>query len=260
MALNEEILLDVIRSELSIAERVLASHGGADETYTLLVRLERLYGYLIYISDNGHARNVAKEDVLETIRRFIHCVKDIHDIFNVDQGSPFLRIPLIEHGVGRPRYDLPRDQLLYLLENGFTCDKVSKMLGISKRTVRRRMSEYGLSIRQMCSNIADPELKDLIVEAHISFPNAGYRFIQGWLLQKGLRVQEQRIRELMREVDPVGVTNRFFRSIHRRTYCVVGSQALWHLDGNHKLIKLVPAHIQCMYTCDYPLCHFYYKP
>ncbi len=35
------------------------------------------------------------------------------------------------------------------------------------------------------------------------------------------------------------VTNRFFRSINRRTYSVPGSQALWHLDGNHKLIRYI---------------------
>ena len=123
------------------------------------------------------------------------------------------------------------------MENGFTCSKISKMLGISQRTVHHRMSEYGISIRQMYSNIADPELMELIAEAHISFPNAGYRFIRGWLMQRGLRVQEQRIRILMREVDPIGVTNQFFRSIRRCTYSVAGSQALWHLDGNHKLIR-----------------------
>ena len=53
------------------------------------------------------------------------------------------------------------------------------------------MSEYGISIRQMYSNIADPELIELIAEGHILFPNAGYRFIRGWLMRKGLRVQEQ---------------------------------------------------------------------
>lgn len=57
-------------------------------------------------------------------------------------------------------------------------------------------------------------------------------------MQKGFRIQEQRVRKLIREVDPVGVTNRLFQSIHHHTYSVAGSQALWHLDGNHILIRL----------------------
>ncbi len=81
------------------------------------------------------------------------------------------------------------------------------------------------------------ELKLLVVEAHDAFPNSGYRFIQAWLHQKGYRVQEHRIRHSVREVDPVGVTNRFFQSIRRCSYCVPSPQALWHIDGNHKLIR-----------------------
>ena len=126
----------------------------------------------------------------------------------------------------RPKYDLPRGQLLYFIEHGFTCSRISSMLGVSQSTLRRRMSEYGLSIRNTYSDISENELRDLIRQAHDSFPNAGYRFVHGWLTQRGLRIQEYRIRQLMREVDPIGVTNRFFRSIHRRTYSVSGPQAL----------------------------------
>ena len=84
------------------------------------------------------------------------------------------------------------------------------MLCISLSTLRRRMSEYGIRVRDTYSDISDIALKDLIIEAHLSFPNAGYRFVRGWLHQRGLRIQESRIHQLMREVDPIGVTNRFF--------------------------------------------------
>ena len=89
---------------------------------------------------------------------------------------------------GRPRYNLPVEQLVYFVEHGFTCIKISELLGISLRTVRRRMSAYGISIRQMYSNLSDNELEVLITEAHESFPNAGYRLIQGWLMRKGFRI------------------------------------------------------------------------
>ena len=111
------------------------------------------------------------------------------------------------------------------------------MLGVSLSTVRHRMSEYGLSIRQTYSTINDDELCDYIKEAQSEFPNYGYRMIGGWLRQKGMRVQETRIRELLREADPVGSINRWLHSIQRRTYSVCGPQALWHIDGNHKLIR-----------------------
>ena len=132
---------------------------------------------------------------------------------------------------------VPREQLLYFIENGFSCNMISSMLGVSLSTIHRRLSEYGLSIRQTYSQISDGQLRNLVHLAHISFPNAGYRFIDGWLRQQGLRVQESRIRQSLRDVDPVGTANRWLQSIRRRTYSVGGPQLLWHLDGNHKLIR-----------------------
>ncbi len=61
------------------------------------------------------------------------------------------------------------------------------MLGVSQSTLRRRMSEYGLSIRNTYSDISENELRDLIRQAHDSFPNAGYRFVYGWLTQKRIK-------------------------------------------------------------------------
>ncbi len=150
-----------------------------------------------------------REEVLETLRQLIISVGSVSDILQ-SQATSNVTSLIASNGKGRPRYDLPMDQLVYFVEHGFTCSRISEMLGISQRTIRRRMSEYGISIWQMYSSVTDPELKELITEAHESFPNAGYRFIHGWLMQKGFRVQEHRVRQLMREVDPVGVTNRFF--------------------------------------------------
>ena len=118
--------------------------------------------------------------------------------------------PVLSTGLsGRPRYDLPREQLLYFIENGFSCNMISSMLGVSLSTTRRRLSEYVLSIRQTYSQISDGQLCNLVHLAHISFPNARYRFIDGWLRQQGLRVQESRIRQSLRDVDPVGIANRW---------------------------------------------------
>ena len=61
--------------------------------------------------------------------------------------------------------------------------------------------------------------------------------MQGHLLAEGIRVQQLRIRECQRRVDPGGVVLRRLTSINRRRYKVNGPLALWHIDGNHKLIR-----------------------
>ncbi|XP_055356937.1 uncharacterized protein LOC129602024 [Paramacrobiotus metropolitanus] len=41
----------------------------------------------------------------------------------------------------------------------------------------------------------------------------------------------------MRRLDPFAVAMRFFRFVPRRQYSNPGPNALWHLDGNHKLVR-----------------------
>ena len=62
--------------------------------------------------------------------------------------------------------------------------------------------------------------------------------MKGFLSQRGYTVQQERIRESMRRIDPEGVLLRGLqmRVIDRRHYRVP-DQCLWHIDGNHKLIR-----------------------
>jgi len=58
----------------------------------------------------------------------------------------------------------------------------------------------------------------------------------GHVRSKGLRVQWERVRQSLLRTDPLGVHQRCRESIRRLVYRVPGPLALWHIDGNHKLI------------------------
>ena len=47
---------------------------------------------------------------------------------------------------GRPSHEIPREQLSFLLDQGFKVSQISVMLGVDQRTVERRMSAFGLSV------------------------------------------------------------------------------------------------------------------
>ena len=47
---------------------------------------------------------------------------------------------------GRPPYEIPREQLSFLLDQGFKVSQVSVMLAVGLRTVERRMTAFGLSV------------------------------------------------------------------------------------------------------------------
>ena len=63
--------------------------------------------------------------------------------------------------------------------------------------------------------------------------------IEGSLVSQGIRVQRARLRNCLKRVDPIGRRLRSITTIRRRVYNVRSPLALWHMDGNHKLIRLV---------------------
>lgn len=138
---------------------------------------------------------------------------------------------------GRPRLEVSEEQLVNLLSLRFAYPTIASMLGVSLRTLRRRMTELGLSVYDFYSTISDQDL-DLAVSAlKLQYPNSGYRMMAGLLLQQGVRVKQMQLRDSMHRVDPNGIAIRWRECIRRRQYSVPYPLALWHLDGNHKLIR-----------------------
>ena len=137
---------------------------------------------------------------------------------------------------GRPEISISLEQLQYLIEQGFSARDISVMFGCSKRTVLRRVKKYNISLRNY-SSITDSELDSIVSEITSLFPRNGEKTISGKLRSHGLLVQRERVRESLRRVDPSGVRERCRSVLHRRRYTVPSSNALWHLDGYHKLIR-----------------------
>ena len=138
---------------------------------------------------------------------------------------------------GRPRYCISREQLSYLVEERFNREEIAKMLGVSVSTVQRRLNECGLSIRATYTCLCEEELDRIISQIQRAHPNTGYRRMEGFLNARGIRVQQLRLRLAMQRTDPEGVVLRWLDTIHRRTYQVTSPLALWHIDGNHKMIR-----------------------
>ncbi|XP_044167224.1 uncharacterized protein LOC122951270 isoform X2 [Acropora millepora] len=139
---------------------------------------------------------------------------------------------------GRPRLAVSREQLEALQECGFRWSDIGRMLCLSSSTLRRRRHELGMPVEgREFSQLSDTELDDLIRQVLQVTPAAGLRMVQGYLRQRGLTVQRTRILHSLRRVDPVTATLRSARRIIRRVYNVPSPNALWHIDGNHKLIQ-----------------------
>ena len=83
--------------------------------------------------------------------------------------------------------------------------------------------------------MTDAELDATVNDIIADFPNVGCKRMSGLLLGRGLRIQQSRIRECMRRVNPEGVLLRALelRLIQRRSYYVQGPLSLWHIDGTN---------------------------
>ena len=141
--------------------------------------------------------------------------------------------------VGRPRLEITAEQLEYLFGYDLTFRDVAEALGLSESTVKRRAREHGISVRDRRSNMTDHELDEVLRQVKTEFPNAGYRRVHSQLVSRGIRVSHLRVREAMHRCDPEGTAMWWLTITPRVKYCVSGPLALWHIDGNHKLIRYV---------------------
>ena len=85
-------------------------------------------------------------------------------------------------------FDIPKEQLEFLTEKRFTAGEMAQLFGVSKRTLERRLSEFGLSVRANYARMADAELDAIANDILADFPNVGCKRMSGLLLGRGLRI------------------------------------------------------------------------
>lgn len=166
----------------------------------------------------------------------------LHSLINMekDKREQHIAVVQFEQGpAGRQRMVISPEYLSKLLELNLSVPCIAKLLGMSRRTVYRRIAESDLSVKALYSTMTDEELDQCVREIKSRQPHSGYRMIKALLQARGLRVQYNRVRASMQHVDTTGVITRMVHvgCIARRTYSVPGPQALMHIDTNHKLIR-----------------------
>lgn len=138
---------------------------------------------------------------------------------------------------GRPRKNIPREYLENMLSLKVPISDIARSLGVSRPKIYNAIQEYGMVYEGRFSSHSENELRDAVIGIKENHPNAGEVMVQGHLRANGVNVQRRRIRSTIKEVDPEGVQARSRLPIRRRVYSVPCPNYLWHVDGNHKLIR-----------------------
>jgi len=100
-----------------------------------------------------------------------------------------LRVECICHGQdrGETKYELTKDMINALLESGFTVKDMGKLLGVSERTLFRRMNKFDISVHAF-TDIDDSALDQELKNAVLAFPRCGETMLRQIIRSKGIKV------------------------------------------------------------------------
>ena len=141
---------------------------------------------------------------------------------------------------GRPRFKITQYQLHYLRSLMFSWSSIASLLGVSRMTVYRRRQEYGMVV-ELSRTLSNEQLQTVLRELRLSNPCFGEKMIIGRLRSMGYQISRSRVRDCVRNADPINTALRWQGNITaRRPYTVPGPNSLWHI-GMYRIhtIKLM---------------------
>lgn len=136
--------------------------------------------------------------------------------------------------VGRPRLDVRIEDILLLRRLNYSWTKVARMLNISCH-ILYRLQENGINTSSF-TNISESELDQLLSDVKAEHPNTGEVMLQGHLLHLGIKVPRAKLRSAIHHIDHANTICRRSHVINHRVYSAPRPNAVWHIDGNHKMI------------------------
>ena len=157
---------------------------------------------------------------------------------NHNTSSPIERFVKKVQTGGRPKFVINIEAVKLLREQDLNWTKIGETLGVSASTIKRVRQEYNIQDPiQPYSLLSDDELDVIVRRLKQTYPFSGIRILMGALKSEGIKVPRIRLQHSIQRVDTFGNVSRSIRTVMRRTYKVAGPNALWHIDGHHKLIK-----------------------
>lgn len=140
---------------------------------------------------------------------------------------------------GQPRKNVDPKVLHEAFEKGkqIPLTVLASVLGIDRKTLRARIKETDIDLD--FSKISDSDLDNYVQEYRYENPAGGHSYIIGRLRAvHSLCIQRHRVIDSMNRIDRLGqgLRQRLGKKKERRNYQVPRPNALWHIDGHHKLI------------------------
>ncbi|KAF7641278.1 hypothetical protein LDENG_00286430 [Lucifuga dentata] len=174
--------------------------------------------------------------IMDILSELCRLIRDEREHIQVLEST--LQVQICADHAGCPKLYFSPEYLQHLLEIPLSVTTIASLLGVSRHTVHRRLSE-NMSVTSLYSKMTDEELDAMVAYIKLTMPDCGYRMMKGALKSRGCLVQWEHVRASMHRVDTIGVLTRMtsMGCIVRRTYSVPCPRSLVHIDTNHKLIR-----------------------
>ena len=115
-------------------------------------------------------------------------------------------------------------------------EKKAESLNISWQTLYRRLEELGIHCTDY-TEMSGSDIDEVLLEIKQDFPNDGEVMLQGHLRRRGMKVRRNDLRSAIHRVDHDNTIARMSHVVNRRVYTTPHPNYVWHIDGNHKLIR-----------------------
>ena len=148
---------------------------------------------------------------------------------------------------GRPRFEIPKEQLVYLSSLSFSWTDISRMLGVSRMTIYRRRVEYDL-VRDPGNVPTSSHLRAIVREIKNGQPQLGEVMVMGRIRGMGYKVTRECVRQAIRSIDPLHIALRWRGGLtSRRPYSVPGPNSLWHIGMVLSLVYSTLCSVHCLF-------------
>ena len=169
-AMNRTTLSILHESLVTVMRQLENCNGDSDSLDSILYRIDWLYSAIVRYLDVNDVINGEVVNLLREARDHLFSLCDVcDDSYEVQKVTSGRR--------GRPKFNISREQLTFLLEKGFSLPSIARVLSVSLRTVERRLQQFGMSKKMFYTDIDDQRLDNTIRDLSSNFPSAGYYFL-----------------------------------------------------------------------------------
>lgn len=113
--------------------------------------------YLEFVCSQEAVLFSAASDQVLIPKAIVDALTELHKLVVEERENlvPIVSVQVRHGATGRPRFNISPDSLLHLINQGLPVPYIANLMGVSTRSIFRRMREFGFSVRARYSTYSN---------------------------------------------------------------------------------------------------------